>query len=95
MNRMYGNYQLREAAGSYWLIDMTQNGKIWKKPLQLNETGAVLLQGFFKGRTPEALAGELAKEYELPVETMRADVTEFFSQLSANGIHPVQTNGES
>lgn len=95
MNRMFGNYQLREAAGFYWLIDMTQDGKIWKKPLQLNETGAMLFAGFYEGRTLESLANELAKEYGLSPESMRADAAAFLSQLAANGISFAQTNGES
>lgn len=95
MNQMFGNFQLREAAGSYWLIDMAQTGKVWKRPLQLNETGAMLLQGLYEGRTQESLAAELAANYGLPVDEMREDVASFLSQLAANGISPAQMNGES
>lgn len=95
MNRMYGNYQLREAAGYYWLIDMTQTGRAWEKPLQLNETGAMLLSGFYEGRTIQELAEELAEGYGYPAEEMRADVEAFYSQLAANGISFAKKNGES
>ncbi|MCI7131274.1 MAG: PqqD family protein [Lachnospiraceae bacterium] len=86
MNRMFGDYQLREAAGYYWLIDMRQSGKEWRQPLRLNETGALLLVGFYEGRTPEELAGELAEHYELPPEEMKADVDAFLAQLATNGM---------
>ena len=86
MNRMFGDYQLREAAGFYWLIDMKQSGKEWKQPLRLNETGAFLLQGVYEGRTPEELADELSERYELPTEEMQKDVHAFLAQLSENGV---------
>lgn len=86
MNQMFGDYQLREAAGSYWLIDMKQAGKEWRQPLRLNETGALLLKGVYEGRTPEKLAEELAACYGLPLEEMKEDVDAFLAQLDANGI---------
>ena len=36
MNEMLGNYQLRETAGTFWLIDMAQSGEDFVVPLQLN-----------------------------------------------------------
>lgn len=86
MNQMLGDYQLREAAGFYWLIDMKQSGKEWHRPLRLNETGALLFTGLSQGHSPEELAGELAAKYELTQEEMQADVNAFLSQLAANGI---------
>lgn len=86
MNQMFGDYQLREAAGFYWLIDMKQSGETWRPPLQLNETGALLFAGIYDGRTKEELAGELAERYQLPMEEMEADVEAFLTQLTANGI---------
>ena len=86
MNQMFGDYQLREAAGFYWLIDMKQDGKKWRQPLRLNETGALLLQGVYEGQTPEELAEELAKCYGLPITEMRGDVDAFLAQLEKNGI---------
>lgn len=86
MNRMLGDYQLREAAGFYWLIDMKQSGGTWRQPLRLNETGALLVQGVFDGKTPEELTEGLAESYELSSEEMRGDVDAFLAQLDANGI---------
>ena len=36
---MKERYQLRQAAGAYWLLDMEQ-GEQYKKPFMLNECGA-------------------------------------------------------
>ena len=86
MNRMLGDYQLRKAAGFYWLIDMKQSGEAYRQPLRLNETGALLLSGRYEGKTAKELACELSERYELPVEEMKKDVDAFFVQLAANGI---------
>ena len=86
MNQMFGDYQLRKAAGSYWLIDMRQSGKDWRQPLRLNETGVQLLEGFYEGRTPDELADDLAERYELSPEEVREDVHAFLAQLAANGV---------
>lgn len=86
MNRMFGDYQLREAGGFYWLINMSQSGKEYMQPLRLNETGAMLLTGYYEGRTAGELACELSERYELPVEEMKKDVDAFLVQLAANGI---------
>ena len=86
MGRMFGDYQLREAGGFYWLIDMSQSGKEYRQPLRLNETGALLLTGCYEGKTAKELAGELSERYGLPVEEMKKDVDVFLAQLVANGI---------
>ena len=33
-------YQIRQAAGMYWLLDMEQPGIPYRQPVLLNETGA-------------------------------------------------------
>lgn len=35
-------YQLRCAAGKYWLLDMEQDGETYRPPLMLNERGLYL-----------------------------------------------------
>ena len=86
MNQVFGNYQLREAAGAYWLIDMAQSGEDFRMPLQLNETGAILFSGLCEGLDEKALAQKLAAEYGIAKEELIGDVRAFFAQLSANGI---------
>ena len=86
MNQMFGDYQLREAAGCYWLIDMSQSGRTWQQPLRLNETGAFLLQGVYEGKTREKLAAALAAHYEMDAEELQEDVDAFLAQLKAHQI---------
>ena len=86
MNQMFGDYQLREAAGCYWLIDMRQSGRTWKQPLRLNETGAFLLQGVYEGNTREELAAALAAHYEMAAEELQEDVDAFLAQLDMHQI---------
>ena len=82
MNQMYGKYQLREAAGFWWLIDMTQTGEDFAAPLQLNETGAMLFRGLCEALDED----RLASGYGLLVREAREDVAAFAAQLAANGI---------
>ena len=42
-------YQLRYAAGIYWLLDMSQPGYPYRKPLPLNEMGASIWRMMEKG----------------------------------------------
>lgn len=86
MDQMFGDYQLREAAGCYWLIDMRQSGRTWKQPLRLNETGAFLLQGVYEGNTREELAAALAAHYEMAAEELQEDVDAFLAQLDMHQI---------
>jgi hypothetical protein len=86
MNRMFGTYQLREAAGFYWLVNMEQSGKDWLSPLRLNETGVLLLEHLAAGESEDALADFLADYYELPAEEAGADVRNFLKELNVHGI---------
>ena len=85
MNQMFGNYQLREAAGAWWLIDMAQSGEDFVVPLRLNETGAALFRVLYEGFDEEELEG-LAAEYGIEVEELREGAAAFAAQLAANGI---------
>lgn len=40
-------YQLRCAAGKYWLLDMEQDGETYRPPLMLNESGGLYLQAVY------------------------------------------------
>ena len=39
-------YQLRCAAGKYWLLDMEQDGETYRPPLMLNESGAYIFRQY-------------------------------------------------
>ncbi len=79
-------YQLRRAAGVYWLLDMEQDGLVCERPVMLNECGAFLWQAFRDGKTREAIVRELCGTYEISPERAKADVERFIGQLKEQGI---------
>ncbi len=79
-------YQLRYAAGLYWLLDMEQEGIPCKKPLAINNMGADIWRLIEKGEKPEDIAGKLSKEYQIDREVIRDDISCFLKQLEEYGI---------
>lgn len=79
-------YQLRCAAGKYWLLDMEQDGRQYRPPLMLNESGAYIFKQHMAGRTADEIAENLAGAYGSSVEDMRADVMQFIRQMELQGI---------
>lgn len=80
-------YQLRYAAGIYWLLDMNQPGIPYQKPLPLNETGAFIWQMLEKGNTQEEIADCLSKKYGMNRKMSLEDVRTFVGQLCARGMN--------
>ena len=76
-----GRYQLRHAAGLYWLIDMEQPGGTYISPVPLNDTGARLWRMLESGASPAEICRRLCAEYEIPVEQARGDVRDFIELL--------------
>ena len=79
--RTGGRYQLRHAAGLYWLIDMEQPGGSYTSPVPLNEIGAMLWRTIDSGASFEELCAQLCAEYEIPMEQARSDARSFIEQL--------------
>jgi hypothetical protein len=72
-------YQLRRAAGKYWLLDMQQQGFDYHSPICLNESGAYLWQLYQTGCTREEIAGQLSREFGLGWEEALQDTNDFFN----------------
>ena len=72
---------LRHAAGSWWLIDTSQPGLPYRRPVKLNDTGARIWQLMASGLSEEETAAVLASEEGLSVEEITADVREFSAAL--------------
>lgn len=81
-----GRYQLRSAAGQYWLIDMEQNGSNYIPPVGMNETGAMILESFLKGGNVDACAAKLQEEYGIDFAEAKEDAAAFLDQLRAKGV---------
>lgn len=79
-------YQLREAAGDYWLINMEQKGLPFEKPLMLNQCGALIWKEYSAGKAMGEIAGMLRQFYGIGPAEAEADVEDFIGQLKGQGI---------
>ena len=79
-------YQLRYAAGLYWLLDMGQSGQNYHRPLPLNAAAAEIWQSLVNGEKTEEIADMICRKYGTSKEEAMSDVREFFEQLAAEGI---------
>lgn len=79
-------YQMRKAAGLYWLVDMEQSGIERHEPVALNESGAYIWQQYQRLGSDASVAEEIGREFEIPVEEALADVRQFFKQLKEQGL---------
>lgn len=79
-------YQLRYAAGQYWLLDMQQKGIAYQRPMSMNEVGAMICLQLAADRTHEQIAEELSRKYEVGIEEIREDIRQFVGQLEKYGI---------
>jgi len=77
-------YQLRKAAGAYWLIDMEQDESNYKKPLQLNETGADIWIMYEQGKTCGEIVKELAVQYGADEDELKTDIADFMKMLQSH-----------
>ncbi len=84
---VYGDYQLRYAAGCYWLITMYQKGtEAYQSPISLNEAGAQIWKLAEAGRTVPQIAAELEKEYGVSRQEAQEDVLDFLGTLRDRGM---------
>lgn len=79
-------WQLRHAAGSWWLLDMMQEPGSWRPPLSLNRAGAEIWEYLQQGMKEEDAAEELCSRYGLDRAEALADVRGFLAALEARGI---------
>lgn len=79
-------YQLRYAAGLYWLLDTEQPGVPYKKPLSMNEVGADIYRMMTKGLNQEQIAEALCEKYQMPRSVILPDVEQFQAQLEEYNI---------
>lgn len=80
------NYQLRQAAGEYWLIRMDLQRFVYEKPIMLNEVGAMIWQQYMQGQTEKEIAALLQQTYGIDDQEAYQDVQQFIRQLREQGI---------
>lgn len=79
-------YSLRYAAGSYWLIDMSQKGIPYKRPMTLNEVGAKIWEMLVDEMSITEMSCKLSAEYEISQPEVEEDILQFMKQLRAYGV---------
>ncbi len=79
-------YQLRYAAGVYWLLDMEQPGVPYVKPVPMNGMGADIWRMHGQGLTAKEIAGKLSAACEVSESQAETDVCAFLKELKAQGI---------
>ena len=85
---MNTRFQLRHAAGLYWLLDMEQDAGSYKKPLAMNEMGAEIFKLMQDGKTNLQIAEILMGRYSSKPEDIRKDITGFEMHLKNFGFVP-------
>ena len=81
-----GRYQIREAAGRFWLIDMEQSAGAYCPPVGMNESGAIILKSFLETGDVKQCALKLQEEFGIEVQEAEEDAEDFLRQLRAKGI---------
>lgn len=79
-------WQLRHAAGGYWLLDMMQEPENRKPPLSLNQVGAEIWEYLRQGMKEEDAADMLCDRYQIDRKSALADVRGFLAGLEAQGV---------
>ena len=85
---MGSRFQLRHAAGEYWLIDMEQAIGQYKNPLRMNKTGAEIYELLEQGKNNQQIAGILAGRYSSKPEDVLDDIMGFEMHLREFGYIP-------
>jgi len=82
----FSRYQLRCAAGMYWLLDMEQAGVPYKPPFTMNCVGADIWEMLKKGKNREQIIEELCIEYQADRSVIEEDTDVFLEQLKQYGV---------
>lgn len=77
---MKQKFQLRYAAGLYWLLDMEQKGPDYIKPIAVNEVGAYIWS-MLQEKTKDEVIQALGDKYGIPVDEAKRDIEEFLEQI--------------
>lgn len=81
-----GRYQLRYAAGLYWLIDMKQSGAEYISPVPLNDVGAEIFRRLERGMTEAEISKWMCEEFDISSEQAQEDVRDFVTQLKCQKV---------
>ena len=76
---------LRKVAGATYLIDVSQSGKPYHRPVVLNDSGAYIVERLIRGERPEQIAQEFAAADEsLKKEEILGDIDLMIRDIREN-----------
>lgn len=87
-------YVLRNAAGTYFLLDTTQSGEPYRKPFVLNEQAASLSRLFSDGFDEENIAKIWADENGISVSEATRDIADFCAAIGFAATAATLNNGD-
>ena len=76
-----GNYQIKYAAGRYWISKPHQTGTEYRRPFVVNESGARIFQMLADGLTEEAVVREISQEFQLAEDVVKPDIADFMRHI--------------
>ena len=76
-------YILRSVAGNHIVVGVGAASVDFNGMININETGAFLWKIFENGASIDEAAELMIKEYDIDIETAKADVTAFVEKLEA------------
>lgn len=79
-------YQLRYAAGIYWLLDMEQSGETYRRPVPMNECGAYIWEQLKEKKKREEIVQRVCERYGIEKHQADEDVGIFLEQLRQSQI---------
>lgn len=79
-------YQLRYAAGTYWLFDTKPEGRVVQRPFELNETAAKIWKMLESKKSAEEIAAVFSEGNEEEEKEIQKDIEGFIQELRKNNI---------
>ncbi|MBO6089653.1 MAG: PqqD family protein [Lachnospiraceae bacterium] len=76
------NYEIHDVAGTHFLVNVSQSGDVFEKPLEINEFASEVLKHMKDGMSVEETAKTLSLEYEADYEEIFKDVNDFLNVLN-------------
>ncbi|MBP5529154.1 MAG: PqqD family protein [Lachnospiraceae bacterium] len=83
---VWENYEIHNAAGTFFVVNISQQGDVFEKPLEVNEFGALACNYLKNGKTLEETAALLSEEYEADFSEVKKDVEIFYESLLNGGL---------
>ena len=83
--RIKDGFVLRDVAGQTVVIATGEASRDFHGMVKLNGTGRVIWEGLSRGDDAEDIAQELAKSYDVDLETAQRDVASFVATVQKAG----------